>query len=171
MGFFIKKVYNFKVNSARGPRLSPGFTTYIGIDKTESSFLPSPYSDCVKNTSSLHGSDSPIFKLLVGAGYTYTQETCNNLYIQLKVVEKCGCFSTIVMNINASTRACSSIADNACFLQTADQLFRSNYKAYTQELCNLTFYSKLKLLYFIFRYFFVVVSLFFLFAFFRPSPM
>jgi hypothetical protein len=126
------------VNSARGPRLAPGFTTFIALDKNVDSSLPSPYSDCLKVTNQIDADESPLFKLIVGAGFSYTQEACNNLFIQSQVIANCGCFSTVVDNlINGSVRACSSIADNACNMKTVAQLIKSDFKSTTHKLCNL----------------------------------
>jgi hypothetical protein len=50
-------------------------------------------------------------------------------------------FNYIVANlVNASARACSSIADNACYLQTVSQLISSNFKATTHDLCKFDFF-------------------------------
>jgi hypothetical protein len=83
------------------------------------------------------GHDSEIFKLFVEAGYSYTQESCNNMYIQTKVIEECDCFSTIIMSPNSTVKACSSIEDHACYLNTLASLINSDFKTKTQNLCTV----------------------------------
>jgi hypothetical protein len=124
------------VNSGKAQRVSLGSSTFIGVERTVSTNLPSPYSDCVLDTSSITGYDSWLFKYLVNAGYLYSKENCDNLYIQTQVIENCNCFATIVMNVNASARACTSIADLKCYTDTFQSLIRSNYNASIDDLCN-----------------------------------
>jgi hypothetical protein len=131
---------NAYINSGKGIRLSPGFSTFIGMERTISTNLPSPYSECIQATNSINGYDSYLFKSLVAANYTYNRENCANLYIQTVSIDKCGCYSTVGLNVNASARACATIVDNKCFTKVFQDLIKSNYKSSIQDLCKLTFF-------------------------------
>jgi hypothetical protein len=126
-----------RVNSLLGFGAPLGMYTYVALEKKVIQSLPYPYSNCVKDVSSKDGYGSRLFQALIAANYSYNQENCYNLYIQEQVIETCGCFYTIFMNVDSNAEPCLGTERYKCVSNVTRNLAMSDFKAKIQNECPL----------------------------------
>ncbi|KAL3247384.1 hypothetical protein MRX96_057086, partial [Rhipicephalus microplus] len=71
-----------------GVYLAPGYTTYVGLNVLAQTGLPAPYANPCRRTW-----PKCLLEQLEEPYGAYTREDCLNLCLQRTVVEKCGCLS------------------------------------------------------------------------------
>jgi hypothetical protein len=103
------------------------------VRKTISIALPDPYSDCLD----VNNLQSPIFDEFRRQGKRYQQTACYELCKQLTIIDKCGCASIEVPNIN-NTRVCNQREEIDCVLS---HLFELDTVEKCEHYCPLECYT------------------------------
>jgi hypothetical protein len=126
-----------RINSLLGFTAPTAAYTYVAIQKTVTETLSKPYSDCVEDVTSINGYNSDLFRTLILANYSYNQENCYNLYVQRNIIDKCGCYYTVFMNIDNHPTACVGIENFKCLINANRILYADDYKSKIQDICPL----------------------------------
>jgi hypothetical protein len=72
--------------------LSPGFSSYIAVDREFKSILPKPYSNCDIDSNSLnYRHDSYLYNLIDNSNYAFTQQLCFVQCYQDYIIKKYNC--------------------------------------------------------------------------------
>ena len=72
--------------------ISPGFNTYLSVDREFKSILPKPYSSCeVDSNSPTFIQDMDLYNLISKSDYSYTQELCFLQCYQNNLIKKYNC--------------------------------------------------------------------------------
>lgn len=82
-----------------GTSVPTGSQTNLQVGRIFSSYLPSPYSDCLRVIDETH--PSPLVRALLSKGYMYTQQNCFLACYQNYTFQKCNCydvFTKIITN-------------------------------------------------------------------------
>ena len=114
-------------------KAAAGTETDIIISRNFNSKLPSPYGDCLLDTSSKSSFSSIYFNYIVKTvGKNYTQEYCYSLCVQQQTIKYCGCANIWIPGFeNSSAIYCSSTSELSCM----NDLFVLNEDNITTE-CN-----------------------------------
>lgn len=78
-----------------GVYLTPGYTTYVGLSVLAQTGLPAPYANPCRRTW-----PKCLRELLEEPYGAYTREDCLNLCLQQMVVERCGCLTAQLPQLN-----------------------------------------------------------------------
>ncbi len=89
--------------------LKPGTCTYLGLRKTVSSGLPSPYSSC----TDLSSFRSVLYDKFVKYGKTYEQRICYEMCKQKKMIDACNCAVIDYPNLD-KFRTCNVMNEINC---------------------------------------------------------
>jgi hypothetical protein len=126
-----------RVNSLIGFGAAPGTYNYIELGKTVTELLPKPYNDCVEDTTSINGFDSDLFRALINANYSYSQENCYYVYLQSQIISGCDCYYTVYMNYNNFRKPCKSVVDLRCAIDVVRSFVGKDFKVTIQNICPL----------------------------------
>ena len=110
-----------------GIAISPGYDTYVAIDRIFTTHLEMPYSTCQKD---LKKSTSPylskLFKYFAALGIThYDQKFCFKLCSQDQLLSKCGCIDISTSSINKASY-CANDAQIECLKTFISEFTTSN---------------------------------------------
>ena len=119
------------LNSMDGVPVSTGKSTSIIVRRQFTNKLSHPYSDCKKNVQTFEPSDPLLYKELLQANRTYRFDDCIQLCLQMKLVEKCGCYDSNVLRL-FNARPCLTLTDVMCGFA----IFTSFYNQYNLEKCS-----------------------------------
>ena len=98
--------------------VSPGYSTYIAVDREFKTMLPKPFSNCeIDLNSPKQIPNLELYNLIGQSEYAYTQQLCFSQCVQKKVIEKYNCsFPDILSLFNESK----------CNLVLKDKIIRSD---------------------------------------------
>ncbi|XP_077520044.1 acid-sensing ion channel 4-B-like [Amblyomma americanum] len=82
-----------------GVYLTPGYTTYVGLDVLAQTGLPAPYANPCRNSW-----PPPLLGYMDNMYGAYTREDCLNMCLQVKIVDKCKCLSAQLPHIRILTK-------------------------------------------------------------------
>lgn len=113
--------------SSEGIDISTNYQTNVGVSRSFLYKLSSPYSDCVKNTQSINGSNSFYYQAMFSILHvpTYRQRECLDLCQQDYIKQACACLDASLPIIYPTERVCSSLDDVWCVLSA-----RTNYSIF-----------------------------------------
>ncbi len=101
-----------------------GAETYVGVSRIFSQKLEGPYSDCIKSLKPFSAYSERIFTYFSRLNSTlYDQVLCLNLCYQDKLIDNCGCCSTITDTIR-DAKYCQTVREISC-----EQMFDFNFSA------------------------------------------
>ena len=124
-----------------GIEISPGLTSNIGITRTFSSQLSSPYGDCRNDVQTPSDSDSNYYKYTVLMGDKYTRNQCYEICFQYKyAIAKCKCSDPSV-NSNVNNVTVCGQNDRTCILNERNSFSSSNCDIQCPEACERVDYS------------------------------
>ena len=93
----------------RGIFVSPGFNTYISVDREFKSMLPKPYSNCEKE------SNSNLYNLINQSKYEYTQQTCFSQCYQIYLARKYNCTEPNILSLFNASKCIGQMIKNDTF--------------------------------------------------------
>ena len=110
--------------------VSPGFHTFLALERQFSTTLPKPYSSCDDLDASSF--DSDLFNLISKSKYQYTQKFCLIQCMQELFTKMCNCGSSdFALLRNASF--CGSLVEIECDFQAYTRIYLKNN--YVQNEC------------------------------------
>ena len=116
--------------------LSPGFKTYINVDREFKSILSKPYSNCeIDSNSPKFRQDSDLYNLIAQSEYEYTQQLCFTQCLQKKFINKYNCTLYYLISLYNKS-VCDTNMVNLIY--SSNDSFDSNYiNTYCLPLCPL----------------------------------
>jgi hypothetical protein len=115
-------ISNSSTNSfyGEGIQISPGTSTNIILNKYSVIKQSSPYSECIKDLTSIHSFDSQVYKKLISSKSKYNYADCVQMCYQKLLSKNCECQSTFYDFVyNDTLRNClfetaKKIEDSKC---------------------------------------------------------
>lgn len=108
-----------------------GKATYVSVQRTFTTNLPSPYSNCIDDNTSPSSYSSNLYKAIFGTlgQQTYRQKYCYRLCYQNNVIKDCNCYDSSLPNPFPSLQgqtinACSTTSQLSC-LSTSKTRFQN----------------------------------------------
>ena len=102
----------FTDNSNNNIFLSPGFNTYVSLEREFKFMLPKPYSNCeIDSDTPMFRHDSDLFNLIGHSNYDYSQQLCFMQCLQKKFIEKYNCTSYTLISLYNVSQCNSPVED------------------------------------------------------------
>jgi hypothetical protein len=108
-----------------GINLAVGEATNVIVSRTLISNLPSPYSKCRMDVTTIQPNDSPLYKRALELNQ-YSVDLCNDLCLQENFIfAQCDCYDSTLPPINTSASFCSTNTQNYCSDHARNLFFNS----------------------------------------------
>jgi hypothetical protein len=112
-------------DSTNGIFLSPGFGSFITVDREFKSMLPKPYSNCeVDSNSPAYRANSKFYNLIGQSEYAYSQQLCFSQCLQDYFISKYKCAYPNMLSLFNVTQCDQSILD---IITGNDTIFDDDY--------------------------------------------
>jgi len=91
-----------------GVFISPGFFTYIAVEREFKSMLPKPYSDCEIDTNApkMNAPEIDLYTIIVQSCYEYSQQLCFSQCLQKQSIARYNCSLPLILTLFKEVDTC-----------------------------------------------------------------